>query len=374
MTDDQIHWFSIINSFVILMFLTGIVVMIFSRILKNDLSQYNAADEEMDAAALREETGWKLLHADVFRVPRYGMLLSVFVATGWQLLTMAASTLALAALGFLSPSHRGSLLEAVLLLYLLSGIMAGFVAARLAKLFAHEDRLRLTMLTALVFPAICACIFLLINIVIWAHHSSMAVPFGTLVVVIVLWFVISLPLVFLGAYLGFRKDVISVPCRTNQIPREIPPQLWYQTLIPSLLVGGLLPFGAVFVELFFILSSIWQHRFYYMFGFLFLVFVVLVCSCAMICVILCYLHLCSEDYNWWWRALWSGGATGIYLFLYGAYHYFARTHKLIDFLSSFIYFGYLFLTCYAFSVMTAAVGFTASFIFIHTIYGSVKID
>ena len=124
-----------------------------------------------------------------------------------------------------------------------------------------------------VFPAICAAIFLVINIVIWAHQSSMAVPFGTSLVVVVLWFVISLPLVFLGAYFGFRKDVISVPCRTNQIPREVPPQLWYQGLVPSLVVGGLLPFGAVFVELFFILSSIWQHRFYYMFGFLFLVFI-----------------------------------------------------------------------------------------------------
>jgi transmembrane 9 superfamily member 2/4 len=27
------------------------------------------------------------------------------------------------------------------------------------------------------------------------------------------------------------------------------------------LVGGVLPFGAMFVELFFILTSIWQHRF-----------------------------------------------------------------------------------------------------------------
>ena len=55
MNNDNIHWFSIINSFVILIFLTAIVVMIFSRILKRDLSQYNA--EEADAAEMREETG-----------------------------------------------------------------------------------------------------------------------------------------------------------------------------------------------------------------------------------------------------------------------------------------------------------------------------
>jgi transmembrane 9 superfamily protein 2/4 len=37
------------------------------------------------------------------------------------------------------------------------------------------------------------------------------------------------------------------------------------------LVGGILPFGAVFVEVYYVLSSVWLHQFYYMFGFLFLV-------------------------------------------------------------------------------------------------------
>ena len=45
--------------------------------------------------------------------------------------------------------------------------------------------------------------------------------------------------------------------RVNNIPRQIPPQPWYLHPIPSVLVGGILPFGAVFIELFFIMSSIW---------------------------------------------------------------------------------------------------------------------
>ena len=43
----------------------------------------------------------------------------------------------------------------------------------------------------------------------------------------------------------------------------------------SIVVGGVLPFGAVFIELFFILSSIWLHQFYYVFGFLLLVLLIL---------------------------------------------------------------------------------------------------
>ena len=74
----------------------------------------------------------------------------------------------------------------------------------------------------------------------------------------VMWFCISVPLVFLGAFLGFRQPAMEVPCRTNPIPREVPAQAWSLRELPSYPIGGLLPFGAVFVELFFILSSIWQ--------------------------------------------------------------------------------------------------------------------
>jgi len=47
------------------------------------------------------------------------------------------------------------------------------------------------------------------------------------------------------------------PVPTNQIPREIPEQSWLSHPIPSSLMGGILPFGCIFIQLFFILNSIW---------------------------------------------------------------------------------------------------------------------
>lgn len=64
-----------------------------------------------------------------------------------------------------------------------------------------------------------------------------------------------------------------------------------------MLVAGLLPFGAVFIELFFIFTAIWQNQFYYLFGFLFLVFVILVISCAQISIVMMYFQLCAEVRN-----------------------------------------------------------------------------
>jgi Endomembrane protein 70 len=58
--------------------------------------------------------------------------------------------------------------------------------------------------------------------------------------------------------------------------------------------GGVLPFGACFVELFFIMSSIWMDQYYYVFGFLLLVYVILGVTCAEITIVLNYFQLCSE--------------------------------------------------------------------------------
>jgi transmembrane 9 superfamily protein 2/4 len=96
-------------------------------------TQYNDPSAIEDA---KEESGWKLCHADVFRAPASGkMLFSVLVGTGMQLLFMTAATLVFALMGFLSPANRGSLLTALLLLYVFMGSVAGYHSSRMFKFF-----------------------------------------------------------------------------------------------------------------------------------------------------------------------------------------------------------------------------------------------
>lgn len=45
------------------------------------------------------------------------------------------------------------------------------------------------------------------NLILWVEGSSAAIPFGTLVAILALWFGISVPLTFIGAYFGFKKAV-----------------------------------------------------------------------------------------------------------------------------------------------------------------------
>ena len=59
MGDDQIHWFSIINSLAIVLLLTGIVAMIMMRTLRRDFNRYNARRRSNSPRS----SGWKLVHA-----------------------------------------------------------------------------------------------------------------------------------------------------------------------------------------------------------------------------------------------------------------------------------------------------------------------
>ncbi|XP_071726860.1 transmembrane 9 superfamily member 9-like [Rutidosis leptorrhynchoides] len=370
MGDDQIHWFSIVNSLMIVLFLSGMVAMIMLRTLYRDISKYNHLETQEEA---QDETGWKLVHGDVFRPPVNSDLLCVYVGTGVQFLGMVLLTMVFALLGFLSPANRGGLMTALLLLWVLMGIFCGYATARLYKTFKGTERKKTTLKTVFMFPGIAFCVFFVLNTLIWGEKSSGAVPFGTMFALVVLWFGISVPLVFVGSYIGYKRPGTEDPVKTNKIPRQIPEQTWYMNPFFSIMIGGILPFGAVFIELFFILTSIWLHQFYYIFGFLFMVFIILIITCAEITIVLCYFQLCSEDYQWWWRSYLTSGSSAFYLFMYATFYFFTKLN-ITKLVSGILYFGYMLIASYAFFVLTGTIGFYACLWFTRLIYSSVKID
>jgi transmembrane 9 superfamily protein 2/4 len=208
---------------------------------------------------------------------------------------------------------------------------------------------------------------------VWGQKSSGAVPFGTMIALIFLWFGVSVPLTFVGAYFGYRKEAIEEPVRTNKIPRQVPDQPWYMGTLASVVIGGILPFGAVFMELFFILGSVWQQQVYYLFGILSIVLVILLLTCAEITIVLAYFQLCGENYKWWWKAFVTSGSSAFYIFFYSMF-YFSTRLDITKIVPALMYFGYMFIVSLAFFALTGTVGFYACYMFIHRIYASVKID
>lgn len=67
----------------------------------------------------------------------------------------------------------------------------------------------------------------LLNLCLWAVSASGAVPFGTMLAILALYMLFSLPLSIAGYYLGMRHGPFSIPVKTAVIPRQVPPQPTY---------------------------------------------------------------------------------------------------------------------------------------------------
>ncbi|KAH9908756.1 Nonaspanin [Xylariomycetidae sp. FL2044] len=414
---SKIHWLAIVNSLIICGLLTGIVLMILAKTIRTDIKGYKEGSAEdgksrlggsrrhklskgksekagfglleqegvdadrdgdlsSDDEALEDVTGWKLLHADVFRKPAYGHLLAPLVGSGMQLLFMCLGLVLLSAIGVLNPSFRGGFMSAAVGLFVFAGVFSGYFSARVYKTFDGPDFGRNALVTACLFPGLLFGLVFILNLFVWAQASSTAIPFGTLIAIVLLWLGIQVPLVYLGAWYGFvRTGAWDHPTKTAQIPRQIPRQSWYARSAQAVLLAGLIPFAVIFIELLFVFQSVWQDKsgYYYVFGFLAVVSVILVVTVAEVTLVSVYVQLCAENYHWWWQSFAVGGGSAAWVFLYCVWYYCVKLH-ISGFVSSVLFFVYSFIACCVYGLLTGTVGFLASYAFVRRIYGAIKAD
>lgn len=349
------HWLAIVNSLTISGVLGAIVVVIWNRTVLGDvkgrgdgvmeegklrlpkskkphsgsrtprasekgvaglLDQGTADEDSSDEESLEDVAGWKLLHGDVFRPPPYGGLLAPLVGSGTQLVFMATGLLSLSCLGVLNPSFRGGFVSVGMGLFVFAGLFSGYFSGRVYKTFGGQNLKKNTLIvspsilvrcyqyetnktsqTAMLFPGLLFATIFILNLFVWAQASSTAIPFGTLIGLAALWLLIQVPLVYAGSWYGYVKaSAWEHPTRTNAIPRQIPDPAWRTRTLYGIIVAGLVPFAVLFIELLFVFRSLWQDKsgYYYVFGFLSAVSLILMVTVVEVTIVATYVLLCSE--------------------------------------------------------------------------------
>mmetsp|Transcript_9170 Transcript_9170/g.13319 ORF Transcript_9170/g.13319 Transcript_9170/m.13319 type:complete len:682 (-) Transcript_9170:141-2186(-) len=422
----QIHWFSIFNSFMMVLFLTGLVALILIRTLKADYARYSTRpmethakekdeedgemdDEDGETAPLQtmtEDSGWKQVHGDVFRAPVHLPLLAALLGTGSQFLALTLGVILFAILG---PIHggdvyeeRGTILHFTITLYAFSTCLAGYVSGKYYQMYSFKKSSKSSAstnsdssggwqstmgLTVILFPTVTLAICAVLNTISVYYGTIHTVTILMIFKLFALWVFVSVPLCILGTLAGrhmmwfaSKKPTTTInpfPCRVNAIPRPIPDAEdvpWYGRPMYLIPCSGLLPFGSIFIELYYVLTSLWNYKFYHVYGFMLGVFTILIIVTCMTSIISVYFCLNSgENYHWHWVSFFSGGSTALYVFLYGVYYFYFKT-GMYGLLQTCFYFGYTTLIALSLGTLCGSLGHYASGKFVRTIFQNVKVD
>jgi len=370
-TNNSIHWNSIIISCLIISFLTIILIFIFFNSIKSEKDVKNnriISDEEIN------EYGWRNVAFDVFRCPENIELLSSILGTGIQLFVMAFYSLFFIRIGLLRPRNGGSYLTIMVMMYVFLGIISGYSTSRFYKMLNGKNWINLTMISILFFPLIFIFIFSIINLIYKKEKSSIYMEFDEFFSSLILWVFWVAPLIFLGILFGFFQKKILLPCKINPVPSLISGKTipWYLKIRYAWIFTGFPPFFGIFVELFYIMDSLWKQNIYALNIYLLSSLIVLIIISSEIAILFTFFNLCKGDYRWWWKSLLVGSSPGLYLLLFSLLYSFK-----MDFISTnsfIIYLCFMSLLTIIVIIICGAFGLFFTFIFIRIIYSKININ
>eukprot|EP01107_Rhizomastix_libera_P018328 TRINITY_DN93_c0_g2_i2.p1 TRINITY_DN93_c0_g2~~TRINITY_DN93_c0_g2_i2.p1 ORF type:complete len:613 (-),score=138.05 TRINITY_DN93_c0_g2_i2:576-2180(-) len=365
-----IRWIAVMNAALIVVALVGIVAVIVRRILHNDYTRYE--DAQLEGTA--DEYGWKLVHGDVFRIPKYISLLSGFFGLGVQFLTLTMLVLLLALAGFFIGHLNDSRYVTFILCYAITSCISGAASTAMYKYLGGTRWSRALAVSSVLFIVPTFLMVWVVNAGGAIFGTTSAIETSDMIAIVTLSLLVYIPSTFFGGIFGRRIGTIfTPPCRTNQVEREIPAIPWYRKPFAQTAISGILPFSAIFYELSFIFRCVWGHNVYSVYGILFIVFILLLIVTVCVNIVFTYFQLSSEDHHWWWSAFMCGGAPSVFIFIYGI-HYFFNISRMHGYLQASFFFGYLSIICYFLFIMLGSAGFLGSFIFVKKIYARIKID
>jgi len=350
-----------------------LVSMILMRTLRKDYQRYAKDEDDVEDRDVGEESGWKQVHGDVFRPPPYLVLFSALIGTGHQLAVLVLFVVMLSIVGTLY-TDRGSIVTVFVLCYAFTSFIAGYGGGGYYARNDGKSWIKCMLLSAALFPGICFGIAFMLNFIAIGYGSLAAIPPFTQIAVILIWGFISFPLTLAGTIVGRNwNGIADNPCRINPVPRQIPDKKWYLHPLVNIVLGGILPFGSIFIEMYFIFTSFWHYKYYYVYGFMLLVFLILIIVTICVTIVSTYFLLNSEDYRWQWVSFLSASSTAGYVFLYSVYYFFVKT-KMSGFFQTCFYFGYTAMFCAGLGILCGAIGFIGTSVFVKRIYQNVKID
>mmetsp|Transcript_10423 Transcript_10423/g.7327 ORF Transcript_10423/g.7327 Transcript_10423/m.7327 type:complete len:237 (+) Transcript_10423:1053-1763(+) len=225
--------------------------------------------------------------------------------------------------GIYGPNARSYIIAIAVLYYPCLGFVNGYITARFYKFFRGKNWIECAMITSWFFPAMLIVSYICIDILEWFESNTSNLSVFKFIFYSMSWSAFNMPPTILGAFKGFNSQVIPVPVKISKMDREIPnggcpSYLKTQTLVTF---TGLILFLTIGFEVESLLTSVWtQQHYFVIFWTIYISATLFLVAVVQVAVIVNYLTLCYEDYNWWWKSFIVGASPSIYFLLASLFH------------------------------------------------------
>ncbi|KAI8379394.1 uncharacterized protein BYT42DRAFT_568643 [Radiomyces spectabilis] len=373
LSGPYIHWRFIWRTVYISILITGILAAIMAKKVRMDIQ--DTGDSESRTAipgsfVLYVTHGaWKSVHADVFRSPRFTTLLIALLAFGAQFACTLTTLVLIMMCGFLGPAYRGGLMTIGFVLYPFFGLVSGFVTGYMHSLLqCQRSLLYHTFQSVVLVPGFLLATRFTISCIAWADGSSLAIPFGTWTVVVIVAFGVNGFFTMMGAIISRRKSY-TIPVEVSDTVREVPPRPWFLKLYVTIPICALLPYVIYMMDYTTVVSHLWSDEFYWVYGYLALITLMTFLVSIESTLTITYLCLNYGDYHWWWRSFIHSASSAIGIMIISSGDTFSGGVG-----EALMIFGYSLMGTVLFAVLLGTLGFLSTFMLLRIIYSSIKSD
>ena len=106
----------------------------------------------------------------------------------------------------------------------------------------------------------------------------------------------------------------------------------------------------LWLNLIMLLCDFCAQQVYYVYGFMLLVFMILMIVTVCVTIVGTYFLLNAENYHWQWTSFFSAASTAFYVYFYSIYYYHMKT-KMSGFFQTSFYFGYTLMLCLGLGIL-----------------------
>ena len=364
------RWAGLIISNIVIFFLTSGIFMILTRTVKKDLDKYNTNSVINDT--IIDDYGWKQIAGDVFRSPKHQNVLSAFIGTGFEVLSIIIISLILSLIGFIKPEIRAKMINYIFICCIVFSVISGYVSTFVYRNIGGKEWLKNCLITAFFFPTISLTVLGIIRILMTFEQSSASFKISQMAILCLLWLFVSSPLVFVGTLLCLMGRTIKYPCNVNALPTAIGYKPWYLHLQYFSWFTGIIPFFTFYVEYVYLMKSIWTYQVYYLASFLSLSLLFAIIISSEMSIIFVFINLCYGDHKWWWKSFFVSASPALYVFIYSILYFFKLGLTRLSAIVVYLLINILISIVVA--LVLGSCGTLLTFWFVYYIYSKIKFD